>query len=122
MIRRPPRSTLDRSSAASDVYKRQAHDGRPLNRYDGCPQPLLRSAYIATPVSGIRSGAGVGRPWHQDKIIAAVFLGNVVNRLDIHWRIGVAVLTDSPPVKDLERPVFGNILLPAIELKSSNAQ
>ena len=26
MIRRPPRSTLDRSSAASDVYKRQVHD------------------------------------------------------------------------------------------------
>src|SRR5678815_3889074 len=26
MIRRPPRSTLDRSSAASDVYKRQIHD------------------------------------------------------------------------------------------------
>ena len=25
MIRRPPRSTLDRSSAASDVYKRQIH-------------------------------------------------------------------------------------------------
>src|SRR5678815_1950576 len=25
MIRRPPRSTLDRSSAASDVYKRQAY-------------------------------------------------------------------------------------------------
>src|SRR5678815_440346 len=28
MIRRPPRSTLDRSSAASDVYKRQAHERR----------------------------------------------------------------------------------------------
>ena len=26
MIRRPPRSTLDRSSAASDVYKRQSPD------------------------------------------------------------------------------------------------
>src|SRR5678815_4228224 len=26
MIRRPPRSTLDRSSAASDVYKRQPHE------------------------------------------------------------------------------------------------
>src|SRR5678815_2988522 len=26
MIRRPPRSTLDRSSAASDVYKRQSDD------------------------------------------------------------------------------------------------
>src|SRR5678816_2609307 len=29
MIRRPPRSTLDRSSAASDVYKRQAQDDTP---------------------------------------------------------------------------------------------
>ena len=27
MIRRPPRSTLDRSSAASDVYKRQVDGG-----------------------------------------------------------------------------------------------
>ena len=27
MIRRPPRSTLDRSSAASDVYKRQVYVG-----------------------------------------------------------------------------------------------
>ena len=27
MIRGPPRSTLDRSSAASDVYKRQQLDG-----------------------------------------------------------------------------------------------
>ena len=27
MIRRPPRSTLDRSSAASDVYKRQSQRG-----------------------------------------------------------------------------------------------
>ena len=26
MIRRPPRSTLDRSSAASDVYKRQRQE------------------------------------------------------------------------------------------------
>src|SRR5450756_3049268 len=28
MIRRPPRSTQSRSSAASDVYKRQLHRGR----------------------------------------------------------------------------------------------
>ena len=28
MIRRPPRSTLDRSSAASDVYKRQLSNSR----------------------------------------------------------------------------------------------
>ena len=35
MIRRPPRSTLDRSSAASDVYKRQA-----LHREDREEQDL----------------------------------------------------------------------------------
>ena len=29
MIRRPPRSTQSRSSAASDVYKRQPHLQRP---------------------------------------------------------------------------------------------
>src|SRR5678815_1706339 len=32
MIRRPPRSTLDRSSAASDVYKRQLTTIHPLNQ------------------------------------------------------------------------------------------
>src|SRR5678815_4082284 len=32
MIRRPPRSTLDRSSAASDVYKRQHYDGTIFHR------------------------------------------------------------------------------------------
>ena len=35
MIRRPPRSTLDRSSAASDVYKRQVEiSGRAINQAD----------------------------------------------------------------------------------------
>ena len=33
MIRRPPRSTLDRSSAASDVYKRQGHGSSLLRDY-----------------------------------------------------------------------------------------
>ena len=35
MIRRPPRSTLDRSSAASDVYKRQVNieEGAGLNSF-----------------------------------------------------------------------------------------
>ena len=35
MIRRPPRSTLDRSSAASDVYKRQME-------FDGGAQKSLK--------------------------------------------------------------------------------
>ena len=36
MIRRPPRSTLDRSSAASDVYKRQLLEEAPGGMYDIC--------------------------------------------------------------------------------------
>ena len=34
MIRRPPRSTLRHSSAASDVYKRQAYDLRLKGTFD----------------------------------------------------------------------------------------
>ena len=34
MIRRPPRSTLDRSSAASDVYKRQIHKISPKELFE----------------------------------------------------------------------------------------
>ena len=48
MIRRPPRSTLDRSSAASDVYKRQVQEGadmqeRPgVQEQPGVPLPAIR--------------------------------------------------------------------------------
>ena len=47
MIRRPPRSTLDRSSAASDVYKRQTqHDAPHLRQHThaGLPMRQLRGA------------------------------------------------------------------------------
>ena len=40
MMRRPPRSTLDRSSAASDVYKRQVPDAR--QQPAGCRTEELR--------------------------------------------------------------------------------
>ena len=38
MIRRPPRSTLDRSSAASDVYKRQTELIESLGIVEGADQ------------------------------------------------------------------------------------
>src|SRR5450756_3253110 len=38
MIRRPPRSTQSRSSAASDVYKRQAQSTRPSRSGDQDPR------------------------------------------------------------------------------------
>src|SRR5678810_1327716 len=49
MIRRPPRSTLDRSSAASDVYKRQARErspARPCRSVGSEPRPT-RSAHLS---------------------------------------------------------------------------
>ena len=59
MIRRPPRSTLDRSSAASDVYKRQdltqKFEGvsvRPAILKDGCSQhPSVSTGHTRMPVS-----------------------------------------------------------------------
>src|SRR5678815_1684921 len=53
MIRRPPRSTLDRSSAASDVYKRQPHI-LPRSAIGGFPMRLAYllaacAAFIAVP-------------------------------------------------------------------------
>src|SRR5665811_1568614 len=49
MIRRPPRSTRVRSSAASDVYKRQPHArklsillSRPVDKVDDCIGPLVQ--------------------------------------------------------------------------------
>ena len=47
MIRRPPRSTLDRSSAASDVYKRQV-----LAAVEALPQDL-RDAITFREVEGM---------------------------------------------------------------------
>ena len=47
MIRRPPRSTLDRSSAASDVYKRQVETVGGINlRTEGYIDPAVGEAKI----------------------------------------------------------------------------
>ena len=46
MIRRPPRSTLDRSSAASDVYKRQVtKDVAPYAIVGGNPAAEIRRRF-----------------------------------------------------------------------------
>ena len=44
MIRRPPRSTLDRSSAASDVYKRQGVGKARADGVDDAGQEEFRAA------------------------------------------------------------------------------
>ena len=60
-MRRPPRSTLDRSSAASDVYKRQVVEGDAVGGVDSndaagdggedVVQQLLELRHRAEPVS-----------------------------------------------------------------------
>src|SRR5665254_14068 len=51
MKRRPPRSTRVRSSAASDVYKRQSHDGAKSRTLARASQKLRRFTLSNNPVS-----------------------------------------------------------------------
>ena len=55
MIRRPPRSTLDRSSAASDVYKRQGIAKAAIRAGEQLLQAIVANA-------DIRANFGVQRP------------------------------------------------------------
>src|SRR5678810_1475032 len=48
MIRRPPRSTLDRSSAASDVYRRQDIVIYSLTKYVGGHSDLVAGAALGS--------------------------------------------------------------------------
>src|SRR5664279_1321900 len=57
MIRRPPRSTLSSSSAASDVYKRQV---RQLLGYEMLPQPVQSPQQKW---SALFQGYGAGREY-----------------------------------------------------------
>src|SRR5678815_5001149 len=52
MIRRPPRSTLDRSSAASDVYKRQI----PITADQDTAGPITRTVTDAAILLGVLAG------------------------------------------------------------------
>src|SRR5450756_498038 len=77
MIRRPPRSTQSRSSAASDVYKRQIIDLgatepiRPLSRYEvlrthaACAPPRCRTRRPLPAGGRPRLGGPRGRLWEK---------------------------------------------------------
>src|SRR5450756_3051911 len=68
MIRRPPRSTQSRSSAASDVYKRQVLGDKPYSAR--AHRTLLRSRGVKTVIpepsnqirNRLRRGSRGGRP------------------------------------------------------------
>src|SRR5678810_1051122 len=91
MIRRPPRSTLDRSSAASDVYKRQnqqhAHlapdvAADPWYRFVSRPGPYLAFAigHVALFFGGafwLFGWAGVAALWLT--LVAIFNLGDAID-------------------------------------------
>src|SRR5678815_1091920 len=84
MIRRPPRSTLDRSSAASDVYKRQLLDEGTQNR---------TSLEIADAIESV--GGAIETDGSFERIVASA---SVLNK-DVD--LGLELLSDL-----LIRPVF----------------
>src|SRR5678810_338728 len=70
MIRRPPRSTLDRSSAASDVYKRQPVEreqrGAVLRDREGAhAAPLLVARHVAAVEAGLEAARVVDEGPHR---------------------------------------------------------
>ena len=77
MIRRPPRSTLDRSSAASDVYKRQVGviDLRTLM----VPTKLVWPAAGISVVLIAASAAGLG----ETAVVVGALLGAAVLSLSL---------------------------------------
>src|SRR5664280_2186047 len=102
MIRRPPRSTLSSSSAASDVYKRQPSASAP-----GCASSLPNPAGASLrPPGGSRSAGRTGYPlvdagmrqlgsegWMHNRVrmLTASFL---VKDLHIDWRRGARLFLD----------------------------
>src|SRR5664279_6207810 len=101
MIRRPPRSTLSSSSAASDVYKRQLQDHRArgprrqshrrqrrlresLSR--GTATVQLRNAVIGRPCGFVfLRGMSTGRSWPRERIVAHRGAGVVTLFVVVGW-------------------------------------
>ena len=83
MIRRPPRSTLDRSSAASDVYKRQ-----------GALEAVVEVGDDRVPLEGRGFGADPGNR-HEEGRVRDEGGGVAV--------VGVCLLYTSPSPRDRTR-------------------
>src|SRR5664280_738653 len=87
MIRRPPRSTLSSSSAASDVYKRQ-HAGRAFDEEEGIEvKQRIRQCHFANgPASAEieRAAGGVSRIRRQ----TLEFCGGLAEHRNVSVHIG----------------------------------
>ena len=94
MIRRPPRSTLDRSSAASDVYKRQ-----PLNT-------TLQDIHVDLPVGQPKWGGEFAQKivWlsSQQNQVAEIRL-NPAHLGPVEVMLSICLLYTSPSPRDRTR-------------------
>ena len=70
MIRRPPRSTQSRSSAASDVYKRQAYNDK-LYTFTGSPLDATIETGEAILTAGSHSVVTRLYAYHEDGAVTA---------------------------------------------------
>src|SRR5664280_3890587 len=114
MIRRPPRSTLSSSSAASDVYKRQGlsfmGDAISHAAFPGVVMAYLfgGSLYLGGAIAAVATALGIGwisRRAHlrSDTIIGVLFAGM--------FGLGVAIYSAIPNyVGDLFGFLFGDVL------------
>src|SRR5450756_1908568 len=78
MIRRPPRSTQSRSSAASDVYKRQIPNMPDVHEAELAPCPSARTQQIFP--EPLRSS----RPHTGDGICVEVYRARDLNLVAVH--------------------------------------
>eukprot|EP00657_Telonema_sp_P-1_P012971 TRINITY_DN98_c0_g1_i3.p2 TRINITY_DN98_c0_g1~~TRINITY_DN98_c0_g1_i3.p2 ORF type:complete len:101 (+),score=42.24 TRINITY_DN98_c0_g1_i3:132-434(+) len=68
MIRRPPRSTQSRSSAASDVYKRQVANPWSVPPDTGCPMPGPPSPEVKEAICRVPSASFSQAPWYAQPV------------------------------------------------------
>ena len=85
MIRRPPRSTLDRSSAASDVYKRQLLGSEPATELRNDIE-LVNGVYDPLDLEAYRRGE-----------LAPVFFGSAFNNFGVREVLDTFVRIAPPP-------------------------
>ena len=86
-------------------------------RNPSCVPPMSPPQYTAVArrirVTGAR---------HQREVVAAIFSSDFVGGLDVHQRIGIAVLANAPAVEHLVGTALGNVFLRAIELEAGDAE
>ena len=86
MIRRPPRSTLSSSSAASDVYKRQREHGRSSNHRPTTSRAPTRSRDPPTPTHASVSSNSSECTDHPGRALAIVRISSSCAHLEMSGR------------------------------------